>query len=294
MLGIESPAGLAACKGTIVHKVLEALALESKARSDGLQTYTDDVFGTVGIDSLSVKEILDVAYNYYKNNNPHLEFTQKDLKDCLNWTKKAIEFKDGIFHPHNRKIIAAEHHFDIKIEEPWAIYDFKINNQRIQGNLAIKGTIDLITEVDQSTLEIIDWKTGAYRTVFPTKQLKDYKTLQKDTQLQIYFWAASQIFTQYDTIIITIYYINAGGPFTLVFHKEQIPAILDKLKNTFTHIKNNTYPQKNVGWWCNICTHKKTGNCNKIYNAVRKDGLDVVTSQFVDYDNLPTYKNPGE
>ena len=86
-----------------------------------------------------------------------------------------------MFDPRNRKIVDAEPHFDFVIDEPWADYNYTLNNENIHGKLAMKGTIDLITEVDDGVYEIIDWKTGR-RLDWATGQEKTFAKLQKDPQ----------------------------------------------------------------------------------------------------------------
>ena len=65
-----------------------------------------------------------------------------------------------MFDPRNRNILCPEQQFDIVIDKPWAEYEYKTTKETIKGQLAIKGTIDLITQINDDTLEIIDWKTG--------------------------------------------------------------------------------------------------------------------------------------
>ena len=84
----------------------------------------------------------------------------KDLKDARLWVHKAITDHNGVFDPRSRVIVQPEQHFDIVIDKPWSAYKYETKEGLLEGNLAIKGTIDLITKVNDSTLEVIDWKTG--------------------------------------------------------------------------------------------------------------------------------------
>ena len=45
VLGIPSPGGKKAEKGTVVHKVLECLAQGKKSEQDGIDTFEDDALG---------------------------------------------------------------------------------------------------------------------------------------------------------------------------------------------------------------------------------------------------------
>ena len=79
----------------------------------------------------------------------------------MNLVWKALQYNDGQFDPRTRNVVASEPHFDLVIEEDWAKYDFELpDGEKISGNLAIKGTIDLVTETEDGIIEVIDWKTG--------------------------------------------------------------------------------------------------------------------------------------
>ena len=66
VLGWRGPSGQKADKGTIVHKVLEILAVIKKAQQDNLLTIEDDVIGPIDISNYdldlleSVRSIVNV------------------------------------------------------------------------------------------------------------------------------------------------------------------------------------------------------------------------------------------
>ena len=62
--------------------------------------------------------------------------------------------------------------------KPWSKYSYETKDGPLQGNLAIKGTIDLITQPSENTLEIVDWKTGR-RLDWATGQEKTQEKLRK-------------------------------------------------------------------------------------------------------------------
>ena len=82
----------------------------------------------------------------------------------------------------------------------------------------MKGTIDLITKPSEDTLEIIDWKTGR-RLDWATGQEKTQEKLETDPQLMIYFYAAKKLYPEIKNCIVTIFFINDGGPFSVSFNK---------------------------------------------------------------------------
>ena len=209
VLGLRSPSNKKADKGTIVHKVLEILALMKHGTQQGLQSVEDDIVGIIDIkkhdmcDSIFVHEIADKVYNFYTSQFIHHEWTSTDKKDCINWINQALTHNNRMFDPRHRIIIQPEQKFDITINKDWAKYDFKTNKDHVTGNLAIKGTIDLITEVNKDTLEVIDWKTGK-RLDWATGEIKTPEKLQKDAQLRMYHYAISILYPQYSHVMVSI------------------------------------------------------------------------------------------
>lgn len=115
-----------------------------------------------------VEDIIDKCYKYYSDKSD-LDWYPVDYKDCVNWTWMLLDYENGMFDPRRRNIVAAEPQFDFEINQPWARYYWELpNGRKISGNLRIKGTIDLITQVDSGTLEIVDWKGLPTDTLIPT------------------------------------------------------------------------------------------------------------------------------
>jgi hypothetical protein len=158
-----------------VHKVLEILAVIKKAQQDDVKVIDDDVVGKIDISNYSLDVIIEQVYKYYSEANSHHKWTPKDYKDCHAWVYKAIEFNNGMFDPRNRHILCPEQHFDIEIKKPWSAYSYDTPEGKLEGNLAIKGTIDLITLVNDNTIEIIDWKGLPVNTQIPT--IDGWKTM---------------------------------------------------------------------------------------------------------------------
>lgn len=156
VLGIRSPSNKKADKGTIVHKALEILAYIRLNEQNKISSFIDDVIGEVKIDSYDLNTIIEKVYNYYTQRFTHHQWEVKDFKDCHVWTHKALEYNNGMFDPRNRTIVQPEQHFDIEIKKPWSHYVYETKNGILEGNLAIKGTIDLITKINDNTFEVID------------------------------------------------------------------------------------------------------------------------------------------
>jgi hypothetical protein len=258
VLGWRGPSGQKADKGTIVHKVLEILAVIKKAEQDNQSNINDDIAGIIDINKYDLDNIIDIIYDHYSSSAKHHKWSPKDKKDCSEWVYKAIKFNDGMFDPRNRKILEPEQHFDFTINKPWSEYSFKTDDGIMSGNLALKGTIDLITLVNDNTIEIIDWKTGR-RLDWATGQEKTQEKLENDPQLRIYHYAISQLYPNIDHIIFSIYFINDGGPFSICFDKSDLQKTEDMLRQKFEIIKASKKPKLHKSWMCNkLCHFGKT------------------------------------
>jgi len=320
VLGWRGPSGQKADKGTIVHKALEVLAMIKQGQQENLDYINDNEFlGKININNYNLNTIIEKVYKHYSEANSHHKWSIKDYKDCHAWVYKAIEFNNGMFDPRNRHILCPEQHFDITIKKPWAAYSYDTPEGKLDGYLALKGTIDLITLVNDNTIEIVDWKTGR-RLDWATGQEKTQEKLEKDAQLRIYHYAISHLYPHIDHIIFSIYFINDGGPFSICFDKSDIPETENMLRKKFEIVKNTRKPRLNKSWMCNKLCHFgkttfenthiphiieyrdrqtcKTGStmtkCEQIKHDIELHGMDTV----VDLYKNPThsfgkYKAPG-
>jgi hypothetical protein len=258
ILGLRSPSNKKADKGTVVHKVLEILAYVKLNQQNKIDVFEDDVVGSVDINNYSLNTIIEKVYKYYTSRFTHHEWEIKDYKDCHGWVYKALEYNGGMFDPRNRDIVQPEQHFDIEIKKPWSSYKYDTKDGLLEGNLAIKGTIDLITRINDKTLEVIDWKTGR-RLDWATGEEKTQEKLQNDPQLRIYHYAIQHLYPEIEHVMISIDFINDGGAFTICFDKSDLFKTEIMLKNKFEMIKNTQKPQLNKSWKCNkLCHFGKT------------------------------------
>lgn len=314
VLGHYSPSGKKADLGTITHAVFETLAIckkrtqfnkrkNMKVTHDPLgdfsftdtQLYTDDF----------VNYVLGRSFDYYKSKCTHNNFDHKDYQFCYKMVWDTLNYNNGQFDPRNRKIIDTEPHFDIPIKEPWAKFEFDGPDGKISGNLAIKGTIDLVTELPDGTIEVIDWKTGQ-RLDWATGEKKDYDKLMKDTQLLLYHYAISKMYPNYRHSIMTIFFCRDGGPFSLAFDKEDDANFILFLKDTFNEITLNQNPKPvskdRQNFKCQkLCHYYKTNwlntektMCHHVEEQLHTIGMTKTVAEcsrpgFV----IGTYKDPG-
>jgi hypothetical protein len=168
VLGWRGKSNIKADKGSIVHKILEILAMIKFAKQNKEQSIKDDIVGEVSIKKYDLDQIINIVYDYYSTANPHHNWSDKDRNDCKDWTYKTIQFNNGMFDPRNRTIVCPEQQFDFEIKKPWAKYEYDTPEGKLSGYLAMKGTIDLITKIDDNFYEIIDWKGLPVDTLLPT------------------------------------------------------------------------------------------------------------------------------
>ena len=296
VLGYRSSSGKKAVLGTMVHKVMEVLAGLKKFQQDNPKRkyleIVDDVCGKVKVhvDTFAskefVEEIADVSYEEYGKQESHIRFTKADRKEISRLIWLTLDFDEGSYDPRNRNVLFPEPHFDIPIEEDWAKFEYELPDGKvIDGQLAIKGTIDLVTSVTDDIIEVIDWKTGQ-RKDWATGEVKTYEKLQKDAQLLLYNYAISKKYPEYKQAIMTIFYVKDGGPFTMCFDETDQTMFLNMLKNRFEEIKADIMPKPispEMQSWkckklCHFCKNNWEGTnvpmCKFVQNSLKAKGME--------------------
>ena len=137
----------------------------------------------------------------------------------------------------------------------------------------------------------------------------------------IYHYAISKLFPQYEYIIVTIYFINDGGPFSILFSKEDLQKTELMLKNKFDIIRKTKKPRLNKTWMCSkLCHFGKTTfedsstllpiieyrdgqvckkdtfmtKCEQIKHDIEINGMDAVIDQYKNPNHcFGKYKAPG-
>ena len=89
VLGWRGKSNLKADKGTIVHKILEILALIKYHKQFQHSEFEDDIVGKVQLKKYNLDDIILKVYNYYSQANDHHNWTDKDYRDCYDWTYKT-------------------------------------------------------------------------------------------------------------------------------------------------------------------------------------------------------------
>ncbi len=158
--------------------------------------------------------------------------------------------------------------------------------------------------------------TGKTRVDWATGKEKGYDELMVDPQLRIYHYAASKLFPKYKYIMVTIYFLRAGGPFTLMFDESHIASTEDMLKRKFNTIKSSKIPKLTKTWKCTkLCPYSKNSfddpliehrsakfskigqpmsMCDQSDYLVKLKGIDFVTENYTAKGHsLGYYEAPG-
>lgn len=259
-VGLRYPAGKSAFLGTIFHACMEEFALIKLAAQNGHKTIKmDEIGGEKDISSIDVNSVreyeieslVNEVYDYYyKNVTDNITLTKGDKNKVMKWVFETLEFRNGEFNPFKMEIVHPERPFNIPIEQDWA----KIDDER---RFNVRGIIDLVYKTKDG-IGILDYKTGATRKDFNTGKMKEYEDFYEDIQLLLYNWAATSEFPEYDNREITIYYIQAGGPFTCYFSEIDLAKTEQRIERRFKEIAAIKIPRLNKSWRCKqFCPYYK-------------------------------------
>lgn len=281
---------------TLTNEEVDAINKSRKNKD----TYVDQIkveYGHKRYGVEFVEEVIKRCYDYYSSKSGH-EWTNIEWRNCVNFTWMELDWADGSFDPRKRYIIHPEFPFNIEIKKDWA----KLPNG---DYLRIKGTIDLITKVDDGVMEIIDHKSGA-RKNWGTGKIKSYECLMEDPQLMLYYYAARKSFPEYKSIMFTIFFVRDGGPFTLVFDDDILEKVENNLRKTFEEIKNCKQPKlldrmhndfrcKTLCGFFKTKVDGKTCLCDHVKNEIEVYGIEKATIRNKkDGFHISKYNNPGE
>ena len=348
-LGIQQDPGRKTVAGTIVHKVMEVLALcklafqttqqdtvtvndsaigevtvsiqdflkmnkLSNAEVDLINktrinkaTYKGEAFikyGQLRVGREFVNSLIERSYNAFKGECEG--WTAVEYKNIINYTWMSLEYRDGELDPRFYDVKDVEKHFEIKMDHEWAKYSYNVGKEKIKGNYEIKGTVDLIKQIDDNSIEVIDYKTGQ-RLNWDTGQEKTYEDLKTDKQLMLYYYALRKVYPDIKNIKLTIFFIRDGGPFTVEFNDVTLDIVENMLEDHFNDVKNNTNPEMRDetqrDFMCNKLCHYYKNNmlgsnkniCSFIKNEIETNGIELTTLNYkTDNFSFSKYSNPGE
>lgn len=258
VLGWDSGVHKATIKGSIVHKVLELLAIIKKADQDGKSSIRTDLKpATLYVKNyLTTDRLIDkLTSSVYKTHTQKyaLDWKPADKKDCIKWVNKVLGSE---FDPRKHNIIDAEGFFDIEIVEPWAAYNYTLpDGNKLRAFLKLKGTIDVVTQV-YDAVEIIDYKTGKRKDWVKGTQ-KSISDIKDDIQPRMYHYVISKKYPN-KQVIVTMFYVNDGGAFSVYYNKNDLDKTKQLIQHYFKSIQQAS-PICSKSWRCSkFCEYGKT------------------------------------
>ena len=307
VLGMKPKSNKKAIMGSIVHKALELLARRKLAEQNGEAIVHEEETGLTKPRHLIKPDVaLAAGWDHYTRVEDHHEWTRKDKATCLKWLLQGMEFSDGLFNPLKRKIVAPEQYFSFTIDEPWAAYKYKLpDGTWLEGQLGLKGTVDLVTEDSAGVLEYIDWKTGQVKD-WATGKEKTSESFFHDPQLRMYHYALSRLYPDAKEIFVTIFFVQFLKPFSIAFTRDDLKKTEQMLRKRFELIKATTNPswiRDNAAhnWKCSrLCEFgKKTfpGEektiCQQVKSELLSLGMEKVNAKYMDVSKLTSYGDGG-
>lgn len=274
VLGFKETSGFAADKGNVFHKAMECLALAKFAQQKGETEFDGEDLGIISVtDGLDPVRMLDLAFDHYVKITPHhgKKWDAKTRKECHSWVDKILAWSNGHFDPRNQDIIQPELKFDFTINEPWAEYSYQYGNETIAGMFALKGTVDLVSRIDDYTIEITDYKTGSRMWDWAKDKEKKYDDLKHDIQLRMYHYVVKKLFPQYHHVITTIMYVANKGPSTVDLCDDDLPETEQMIKTYFERIQRVVKPKLHKTWKCKAFCH---------FGKTKQPGTDKTMCEF--------------
>ncbi len=264
-LELESPAGKAALQGTIVHQVFEWMG-KLKLRN---KTYIDPLW------------LLDQAWIWHVKLNPKIGIRRTTSRgEAADFKKCRLSVEDvcgGDFDPYTSKIIDIEKWFEF--EMPGKEWECKNRDNETQ-QFTSRGFIDLSREINEDTIEIVDWKTGK-RQDFYTMKEHTFETLFNDIQVRLYHLAATILYPQYNNVMVTIYYTTDGGPITIPLTQADILSTIEYLWKLFQTVKSDTLLIRNRSWKCRMCAFERSGICQRVWSDLNTIGEEYVKDRYI-------------
>lgn len=235
--------GKAADKGTICHAVLEIFAQIKLGQQNGLKEVETEI-GFIKTEKPDLESILEQVWKFYttKPEYQNQEWEIKDLKEIKKWVLICLNHNNKQFNPLLRDIVSTEKYINFHINEPWAILPDG-------SNLRVTGFVDLITRINENTLEITDYKTGSLKD-FHTGINIDIQYAMKDIQLRLYHMALAEELGCDNNYLLTLFYLKHAKPITICFDCKDLDTTKEMIKNQFIKILNSKIPKLNRTWKC--------------------------------------------
>lgn len=260
IMRIQDLPGKNAIIGTIIHLTLECMSKLKRKNK-----YIDPNW------------LLDQAWQQCLRKNSHTDlrqYTTRGESADFKRSRDIINFvvNDEHYNPYNMNIIDGERWFDIEMPgDEWQIEDGK--------QFSVRGFLDLVHEIDEETIEIVDWKTGNKMDIYTGKHI-DTWTLTNQVQPRLYHIAAMNLYPKYKNIWITFHYLKEKSPVTIVFDEIDASYTIAAVWKFFETVKKDTIIKRNRSWKCRMCSFNKNDLCNRVWGDLNTHGTDYVEVQY--------------
>ena len=251
MLNWRYRPGKSADIGTIAHAALEIVAQIKLAKQNRSRNAKTEI-GKINVNKFDMNNIIDRTYAFYTSKPEYQNnvWTDKDLRDVRKYVNVVLTHNNEQFNPLKRNIISTEEYLKLEIKEPWAVLP---NGD----NFKVTGFIDLVTQIDENSYEIIDYKTGKLND-FLTGQEINETFLRNDIQLRLYHLAVAEKFGCDKNYLLTMFFLKYSKPITIALSCDDIIETKEKIKKRFLEIFNTKIPKLNRTWKCTkFCNYGK-------------------------------------
>lgn len=260
VLGIKDPSNKAAMIGNSVHKALEIRAWQKLAKQRGETKFKEPETGrefTVG--EATPRVCINHAWAVYF---PGLPYQGESYQTVVELFNRVLN--DRLYDPDNLDIVQPEQYFDLQIPDEWAAMNFvdPHSGEPIIGQLAIRGTVDLVYREPNGSLAYCDWKTGR-KWDWVRKAPKDFNGLMEDFQMLLYYYALRRLYPNEPDVLMTIYFVREDGPTTLAYTDKQVELCLKKICERYRRIVKCEMPTRMMdkvgpkGQPCSYCSYNK-------------------------------------
>lgn len=240
-LGLEISSSFAADQGSMVHVIFEKLGEDIKDgvslkdsyiynnwQQEVLRAYQEEGLWKLSKSAMNRQKFcagcefnLDGLCQIANEPIDKFDGCPKDEYQEAIWLCEKVIGNKDVMYPLDQNIINVEEKFKLVIPD---------------GNdeILVNGIIDVVTELDKETIEIIDYKTGKYT--------QSYNECKKDPQMLIYNLAVRKL-KDYKDVFITVYYMRKK-PVTLTFEQSDETRTENAIKHYYWNIKNNESPKR--------------------------------------------------
>lgn len=154
------------------------------------------------------------------------------------------------------------------------------------------------------TKNMIPTHNTGKRACFATGVEKDLEFLEQDHQLMFYFYALKHLYPDKE-FIMTLYFINAGGIYSVAGNQKMYENAEKMIKKTFREISGIKHPtlldKDRKDFRCKYCCeYSKPANftdgksvCEFIHGKIKENGLEKTVAEYANLNKINSYGSGG-